>query len=93
MTNSENNSGNKLSLICPFIDQSESYAYGFEAGRLFESMANEVPIVEGVYHYDNVGQLMLLATHLGYRPTPLSKLEGWVEMRFEKLPPEESTSE
>ncbi|MCU0551934.1 MAG: hypothetical protein MUC48_21565 [Leptolyngbya sp. Prado105] len=80
-----------LSLICEFKDQSPSFALGFEAGTVFEAMNLRVPSFDGTYHYASVDQLIAIAQSMNYRVVPLSKTEGWCELRFERLLTEEES--
>lgn len=55
-------------LVCRFVDQSESYVLGFEAGRLAQRMQQgESPINNFTpIHAKNEEQLRLLAEAFGY---------------------------
>lgn len=74
-----------LSLIMPFHDQSPSYAYGFEAGKLYAEMQSNKRVIEGTYHECNHQQLLLSAQTNGYKVVSVSSLgDDWVSLRFEK---------
>jgi hypothetical protein len=78
----------KIKLIVEFLDDSHSFALGFEAGKLYEQMRNEQTEINGAFNKANSGQLMLMARNLGYEVTEILSLdEIFVNLRFKFKPP------
>jgi hypothetical protein len=64
-------------LIMPFMDESESYTNGFEAGQLWEQMSSSIPIKDRAVHSDNAEQIKLICDHFGYQYKLDFSGEGW----------------
>lgn len=58
----------QFELFCKFLDESESFCLGFEAGRIAQRMfAGETPISDPIpIHTANAEQIRLLADSMGY---------------------------
>lgn len=75
----------ELRLIVEFLNDSPDYAIGFEAGRLYQQMQDQIPLVEGVYHTQNLEQMMLMSRRLNYSASAINHLEGdYVQLKFER---------
>lgn len=81
-----------FSLQCRFLDESESFCLGFEAGRLAQRMhAGESPISDPVpIHTANAEQVRVLADSMGY-DADLQDLApehpGWSAFCLTRRPP------
>lgn len=74
-----------LSLLMPFFDQSKSYAYGFEAGKIFGEMECNRRVIEGTFNEENHQQLLLCAKTNNYKVLSITDLgDGWINLRFKK---------
>jgi len=74
-----------MRLITPFLSDSQEFAFGFEAGKLYQQMKTGEPLIEGTYHLNNQDQLFLTAGNLGYMVKNWQKLdEIWMRCVFEK---------
>jgi hypothetical protein len=72
-------------LIIKFIDESESFTAGFEAGQVFEKLSASPNELIGVYHFENGEMLFRIGRHFGYEITfAPSTVEGWAEVTFTK---------
>ncbi len=73
-------------LVCPFLDESPTYAYGVEFGMLYAKMRD--PSVERIADYfctENQEQITLAANRLGWKITFMEQWYGgpgwmWVRM-------------
>jgi len=75
----------ELRLVVEFLNDSPDFAYGFEAGKVYQQMRDAIPVIEGTYHTQNLEQMMLMARKLGYSALHVSHLEGdWVQLRFQR---------
>jgi hypothetical protein len=68
--------GNNI-LIMPFLDNSESFCYGFECGILWCRMNNNDVFEQALIHSSNVAQVRLMAEHHGYDYSISEAGEGW----------------
>ena len=74
-----------LSLIFPFVDSSANFAYGFEAGKLYQQMRDGVPEIEGTFHFDNYEQFKLMAEACQYSVSSFNNVgDGWIGLKFTK---------
>ena len=68
-------------LILEFLNESPDFAYGFEAGKLYQQMKSGQRSIEGIYHRVNTDQICLMARTLGYSVTSLKLLdEHWISV-------------
>lgn len=69
-----------------FIDQSQSYSLGVEAGMIYQRMQSETDF-EALCREENREQLCLMATRLGFSAEFASlgaAYDEWLIVRFEK---------
>ncbi len=72
-------------LLMAFVDQSPSFAYGFEAGKVWAEMGSNRRVIEGQYHEENHEQLMRCAQTKGYHVISITgQGSGWVLLKFRK---------
>lgn len=77
------------SLVFAFIDGSDSYVHGYEAGLLAAKMeAAQSPILSDLpYHTANIPQFELMARHYGYQMEERHTDFGeWTYLAFTKGP-------
>lgn len=55
-----------LEMLFPFLDESPSFAMGFECGKIYGQMLAKQPIVEALIHLKNWDQIKLVLTSAGY---------------------------
>ena len=62
-----------------FIDESESFGYGFECGRIWEQLKTTLPIQQHV-HAANASQIIMMCEHYN-RQFELKEMgEGWLHL-------------
>lgn len=65
-------------LLFPFIDQSETFVLGFEAGQLYDELKTGKPIKQRTIHTSNVQQIRIMAEAMGYAGFfEDTGIEGW----------------
>lgn len=73
-------------LLFPFLDESSSFAMGFECGKVYGAMKAGMPTIEGTYHLQNFEQFKLMAESAGYTVTKVSgygeESAQWVDLTF-----------
>lgn len=76
-----------FSLIVPFIDESESYCLGFEAGLVWADLVNKDYAVRTV-HRANMKQFESIAKHFKVDLNIVPTLEyEWVDITFSPAKP------
>lgn len=72
-------------LIVKFLNESPDFAFGFEAGKIYQQMRARQCSIEGVYHRVNADQICLMAKALGYSVTSLKLLdETWISVTMRR---------
>jgi hypothetical protein len=72
-----------MKLILEFLNDSQDFALGFEAGKLYQQMRDKQTEISGTFNKANSEQLMLMARSLGYEVTEIVFLdERWVNLRL-----------
>jgi hypothetical protein len=70
-------------LLFPFIDQSEIFVLGFEAGQFYEALKAGNPIKQKTIHTQNVQQVRVMAEAMGYAGLfEDTGIEGWSYATF-----------
>lgn len=66
-------------LIVKFLNESPDFAFGFEAGKIYQQMRARQRSIEDIYNRVNADQICLMAKALGYSITSLKLLdENWI---------------
>jgi hypothetical protein len=74
-------------LVCPFLNNDPTFAYGVEFGLLYARMRSGVKRVKGYFCRENQDQILLLANRLGWTVRKLKPWdEGWFWCVLEKTP-------
>ena len=76
--------GSEFQLVLKFLDQSKSFALGFEAGKIYGQMDTRQPF-DGTYHAENVDQLLAMAKTKNYRCIPTNSDGHWCNLKFEPI--------
>ncbi len=58
-----------MELVLPFLNQTEDFVLGFEAGKLWTSMRAGDEVIEGTYHAHNRPQFLMMAQRARYKAT------------------------
>lgn len=68
-----------------FVDQSESFTLGFEAGMLYQDMQRE-SFIEKTIHEKNIKQIELMSSKMGFTLsyTEIKDFDEWVLILLEK---------
>lgn len=78
---SEDKSG--WGLLVRFEDQSPSYCYGFEAGKIWKSMENGELLIEATVREENLTTLRRMADVMKYEmDTEITSIPGWINASF-----------
>lgn len=65
-------------LLFPFIDESQTFVLGFEAGLVYEELKTGQPIKQKTIHTLNVQQIRIMAEAMGYAGFfEDTGVEGW----------------
>ena len=73
-----------MELVLPFLNQTEDFVLGFEAGTVWHAMRSGENLIEGTYHERNRAQLLMMAQRAGYGTTYEAPQDGWVQVRFSR---------
>jgi hypothetical protein len=65
------------SLVMPFIDQSPSFALGFECGLLYQQMAEGKTIKDEIIHTENREQVEEICRRFRYEYEIGVSVSGW----------------
>jgi hypothetical protein len=74
-------------LVCPFLTDDPTFAYGVEFGLLFARMRGEEEYIADYFCLDNQDRILLLASRLGWTIRSMKLWdEGWFWCEMEKGP-------
>lgn len=71
-------------LVVRFIDQSPSFANGFQLGEIYQQMKDGITPFECIIVSDNARMLQRLADHCSYVMTATALSEDWDSVRLER---------
>lgn len=79
----------EYSLLCPFLDDSNSYTCGFEFGQFWETMKRlkSGRVMRNLFHVENQEQITLAANRMRWRVLkmePVKETPGWVYIEVQK---------
>ncbi|ACC81169.1 hypothetical protein A6769_38670 [Nostoc punctiforme NIES-2108] len=63
-------------LVIEFINESKDFALGFESGKVYEQMKNQIPEIEGVFGSENFEQFKLMSQAMNYSITQINNLNN-----------------
>lgn len=70
-------------LVVRFEDQSPSYCYGFEAGKIWRDMENGISQIEATVREENLKTLQRMADTMKYEfDHEITSVPGWVTATF-----------
>ena len=70
-------------LVYAFMNQSRDFVLGFEMGRFYDA-AKRSDIVEDLFHVSNEGEVLRLASHLGFARVGWETEGDWAFGKFER---------
>jgi hypothetical protein len=74
--------------VVTFVDESESFVHGFEAGLVWAQIEAGAQVVERTVHAANQRLFRRMAGRMGYRfEFERSEVDGWAYLRMEKCRP------
>ena len=77
---------NKYGLLISFPDQSQSFVHGFEAGMVFNELANEPESFDVTGRAENVELYERIADYYGYDVVKTDAGNDWYRLGFYKSP-------
>ncbi|HJT76410.1 MAG TPA: hypothetical protein VJ739_04340 [Gemmataceae bacterium] len=76
-------------LVCPFLTDDPTFAYGVEFGLLYARMQSEAETISDYFCRENQDRILLLASRLGWavkRIKPWNKDWFWCALEKEAAP-------
>ena len=73
----------EYSLVMPFDNQSPSFAFGFECGRLYQTMLDGKKIEFEAVHSENIKQIEILCKRFRYHFSGEEVSTGWWSINAE----------
>lgn len=71
-------------MVCPFLNENPTFAYGVEFGFLYSRMRDET-IIDDYFCRKNQDQILLLASRLGWQIVIMKAVDKyWIRIRMEK---------
>ncbi len=81
--------GSDYMLVVEFPDQSPSFAYGVEVGKLWEQMKRDgATVIESTTMFENREVIRRIAAYLGWEVEFRVIAEGWDDTAFTKVRPQ-----
>ena len=73
-------------LLFEFVNDSHDFILGFEAGQIYDQMKMNVPIIDGMFHWDNMQQISVMAKAMNYQIVNDERIiDGWVNLKLTKI--------
>lgn len=76
-------------LLMPFLDQSETYVLGFEAGQIWQLIEDGECLERKLIHIKNIEQMKLICETFGVQPEIETVNDTWAYLTVKSIDPEQ----